>query len=153
LRLLELGRVLGTEVLAAHGHAGFDVRVGIHTGDVLLGAGGGGAGDESAVRGLAVNIAARMEQTAPAGALRISRDCYLQVRGRFEVAEQAPLAVKGVDRPIVTYLVIKAKPRSSCMAIRGIEGVATRMIGREAELEALKAAFSRLLEERRLRAV
>ncbi len=36
LALLELGKVLGAEVQAAHGHTGFSVRVGIHTGDVLL---------------------------------------------------------------------------------------------------------------------
>ena len=144
LSLLELGRTLSAEVQAAHGHAGCDVRVGIHTGGVLLGGGGGGAGDESAIRGLAVNIAARMEQTAPAGALRISRDSYLQVRGLFEVTAQAPLAVKGVIDPIVSYLVRKAKPRSFRIASRGIEGVETRMIGRDAQLELLQEAFRRL---------
>ena len=64
LALLELGRTLGKEVRAAYGHAGFNVRVGIHTGSVLLGGGVDGAGT---VRGIAVNVAARMEQTAPAG--------------------------------------------------------------------------------------
>ena len=44
LRLAALGQQLGAEVLAAHGHAGCNVRVGIHTGGVLLGSGGGGAG-------------------------------------------------------------------------------------------------------------
>ena len=63
LELLALARTVAAEVLAAHGYAGLDVRVGIHTGGVLLGGGGGGAGDENAVRGLAVNVAARMEQT------------------------------------------------------------------------------------------
>ena len=32
LALLDLGKSLGAEVRAAHGHDGFDVRVGIHTG-------------------------------------------------------------------------------------------------------------------------
>jgi len=35
LALLDLGKVVGAEVQAAHGHAGFDFRVGIHTGGVL----------------------------------------------------------------------------------------------------------------------
>jgi len=34
---------------------------------------GGGVDAEGTIRGIAVNIAARMEQTAPAGALRITR--------------------------------------------------------------------------------
>jgi len=90
LALLELGRALGAEVQAAHGHAGFNVRVGIHTGGVLL---GGGVDADGSIRGIAVNIAARMEQTAPAGALRISHDTYTQVRGLFEVQAQEPLLV------------------------------------------------------------
>jgi class 3 adenylate cyclase len=150
LALLDLGKTVGAEVEAAHGHAGIDVRVGIHTGGVLL---GGGVDEDGSIRGQAVNIAARMEQTAPAGALRISHDTYTLVRGLFEVSAAEPLAVKGIDEPVVSYLVAKAKPRAFRIAIRGIEGVATRMIGREAEFEALQAAFKRLFAERQMLAV
>jgi class 3 adenylate cyclase len=82
LALLELGRVLGAEVRSRMVTPGSTVRVGIHTGGVLL---GGGVDADGSIRGIAVNIAARMEQTAPAGALRISHDAYAQVRGMFEV--------------------------------------------------------------------
>jgi predicted ATPase/class 3 adenylate cyclase len=150
LALLELGKALGAEVQAAHGHSGFDVRVGIHTGGVLL---GGGVDADGSIRGIAVNIAARMEQTAPAGALRISQDTYAQVRGLFEVEAQEPLTVKGVDAPIQSYLVTRAKPRNFRIGTRGIEGVATKMIGRDAELEALQTAYHRLFAERKLAAV
>jgi len=150
LALLELGKLLGTEVRAARGHDGFDVRVGVHTGGVLL---GGGVDADGSIRGIAVNIAARMEQAAPAGALRISHDAYAQVRGVFEVERQEPLAVKGVDEPIQSYLVLRAKARSFRLGSRGIEGVATRMIGRDAELEALQDAFKRLFVDRKLAAV
>ena len=67
------------------------------------------------------------------------------MRGVFDVDVQPPLAVKGVDSPVVSYLVQRAKPRAFCVATRGIEGVATRMIGRDAELEQLQAAFKRLV--------
>jgi len=150
LALLELGKTLGLEVLKVHGHAGFDVRIGIHTGGVLL---GGGVDAEGSIRGTAVNIAARMEQTAPAGGLRISHDTYAQVRGLFEVEVQEPLTVKGVDAPIQSYLVKRAKPRNFRIGTRGIEGVATRMIGRDGELEQLQAAYLRLFQERQLAAV
>jgi class 3 adenylate cyclase/tetratricopeptide (TPR) repeat protein len=150
LGLLGEGQRLGAEVLAAHGHAGFDVRVGIHTGDVLL---GGGVEAEGTIRGIAVHIAARMEQTAPAGALRISHDTYCQVRGLFDIQAQDPIVVRGVDAPIQSYLVRNAKPRAFGKVTRGIEGVATRMIGREAELEALRHAFRRLFAKRTLAVV
>ena len=150
LALVELGKVSGAEVKAAYGYSGFDVRVGIHTGAVLL---GGGVDEEGSIRGQAVNIAARMEQTAPPGALRISHDAYAQVRGMFDVERQEPLTVKGIEEPVQSYLVLKAKSRSFRLGSRGIEGVATRMIGRDAELEALQDAFRRLFVDRSLAAV
>lgn len=147
LALLAAGRVVAEDVLLQHGQHGFEVRVGVHTGGVLL---GGGVDAEGNIRGLAVNIAARMEQTAPAGALRISHDTYRHVRGVFYVQPQPPLAVKGLDQPMDTYLVQGAKPRAFRVANRGVEGVETRMIGRDAELELLQRAFSHLFTERRL---
>jgi class 3 adenylate cyclase/tetratricopeptide (TPR) repeat protein len=137
LALLDLGRTLRADVQAAHGHASFDFRVGIHSGGVLL----GGADEKVAIHGIAVNIAARMEQTAPPGALRITHETYAQVRGVFDVDPQPPLVVKGVDAPLRTYLVARARPRAFRVATRGIEGVETRMIGRGAELHALQDAF------------
>jgi len=141
LALLGLGRTLGAQVQAAHGHAGFDLRVGVHSGGVLLGS---GVGDDVAIRGSAVNVAARMEQTAPPGGLRISHETFAQVRGLFDVEPQAPLHAKGVDAPLATYLVLRARPRAFRVATRGIEGVETRMVGRSAELQALQAAFHRV---------
>lgn len=149
LALLDLGRTVGAEVQAAHGHAGVDLRVGIHTGSVLLG-GGEHVGDS--FRGVAVDIAARMPQTAPAGGLRISHDTAALVRGMFELAPQEPMVVKGLDTPLPTYLVLRAKPRSFRIGTRGIEGVATKMIGRDAELGLLQDAFRRVFEVRRLAA-
>ena len=150
LALLELGHALGKEVLSAHGPAGFNVRVGIHTGGVLL---GGGIDAEGTIRGSAVNIAARMEQMAASGALRISHDTYAHVRGLFEVDAREPLSVKGVEAPVMSYRVLRAKPRNFRIRMRGIEGLATKMIGRDAELEALQAAYARLFAERKFAAV
>jgi class 3 adenylate cyclase len=150
LALCALGRELGHEVAAAHGHAGFGVRVGIHTGGVLL---GGGVDADGSIRGAAVNIAARMEQAAPPGGLRISQDTWSQVRGLFDAEPQPPLAVKGVDTPVASWLVRGPRPRRRQGGTRGIEGVATRMVGRGAELARLQAAFGRLQAERRLAVV
>ena len=147
LDMLAEGRLLHDEVFRDHGYAGFDVRVGVHTGGVLL---GGGVDAEGSIRGMAVNVAARMEQTAPPGGLRISGDTWRHVRGVFDVEAQPPIAVKGIDEPIASYLVLRAKPRAFRTTTRGIEGVATRMVGREAELGVLQSAFERLFEQRQL---
>jgi class 3 adenylate cyclase/tetratricopeptide (TPR) repeat protein len=149
LALLEEGRRQGDLVKRQYGHDGFDVRVGVHTGAVLLGR---GVGEEGSLWGMTVNIAARMEQTAPAGALRISRDTYRHVRGVFDVEEQPPLQVKGKDAPIVTYLVRRAKPRAFRIPSRGIEGIETPFIGRDTELRDLRDAFETVLTQRTLQA-
>lgn len=141
LALCALGRTLGDEVRRAHGHDGVHVRVGIHTGEVML---GGGVNDEGTIRGSSVNIAARMEQTAPPGALRISHDTHALVRGRFEVLAQEPLPVKGIDVPVRSVLVQHARARVSAAERRGVDGVATRMIGRDAEFESLCEAYLRV---------
>ena len=59
------------EVRREHGVPDFNVRAGVHTGSVLL---GGGVDAEGSIRGATVNVAARMEQSAPPGRLRISHD-------------------------------------------------------------------------------
>ena len=147
LSLLNIGRALHDDVLARYGHAGCQLRVGIHTGPVLL---GGGVQADHTISGLSVNIAARMEQSAPPGGLRISHATYAQVRGVFDVEAQQPIAVKGLEEPVQTYLVQRAKTRAFRVATRGIEGIETRMIGRDAELEALQRAFRKLYTEPRL---
>ena len=115
-----------------------DARVGVHTGPVLI---GGGVEGTSNLRGSAVNLAARMEQHAPAGGLRISHDTYRHVRGLFDVVSDPPITVKGVDEPLQTYVVSAARPNAFRAPTRGIEGVETRMVGRGTELVALEESF------------
>jgi len=150
LALARLGRALGREVLARHGHAGFDVRIGVHTGSVLL---GGGVDAAGTIRGIAVNIAARMEQTAPPGGVRISQATHSLVRGLFDVEAQAPLVVKGVDTPVHSVLVARARPREFHAAARGLDGANAPMLGRDSELQALQAAFGELATTRSARQV
>jgi len=149
LALLEEGKLHAAQVAQQHGVQGFDVRVGINTGSALV---GGGVEAENTAMGMTVNIAARMEQTAPPGGLRISHDTYRHIRGVFDVEEQEPLAVKGRDEPLVTYLVQRVKPRAFRVPTRGIDGVETPMVGRYGELTTLSQGFESVLAERTLQA-
>ncbi|MEO8311332.1 MAG: adenylate/guanylate cyclase domain-containing protein [Caldimonas sp.] len=150
LAILAEAAPLAAGVSERYGLHGFDLRVGIHTGPVLL---GGGIDAEGSIRGISVNIAARMEQTAPAGALRISHETYRQVRGIFDVEPQAPIEIKGITGTVRSYLVIRAKPRAFRMANRGLEGIETQMVGRETELAQISEAFQLAREGQRLRQV
>ncbi len=101
LAILEAGREQAETAWRPQGAQGFAVRVGVHTGDVALGA---GVEADNTAMGAAVTIATRMEQSAPPGALRISHDTWRHVQGRFKALAQPPLQVTGVDAPLQTYL-------------------------------------------------
>jgi class 3 adenylate cyclase len=125
-----------------------DVRVGIHTGRVLLDDGASAKG--GSIRGIAVNIAARMQQCAPPGGLRISHDTYRHVRGLFDVTAEVPVAVNGIAATLRSYLVVRLKTRVLRRANRDIDGFETRFIGRASELARLADEYEAVLEERQL---
>ena len=150
IAILDEAKRLALEVQVRHGYDGFNMRVGIHTGPVLL---GGGVDADGSIRGIAVHIAARMEQSAPTGGLRISHTTYRHVRGLFDVAEEPAIAVKGIPDPLRSYVVLRAKPRIFGAANRGVDGVETPLIGREAELARLIDTFETVRTQRVLSVV
>jgi class 3 adenylate cyclase/tetratricopeptide (TPR) repeat protein len=150
LAMLAAGREQAELAQRQHGIADFAVRVGVHTGDVALGA---GVEADNTAMGAAVNIAARMEQSAPPGALRISHDTWSQVRGLFELEAQPPLLVKGIDAPMQTYLVRGALDRSAASVERGLAGLVTPMVGRDAELQRLRDTVASARDTRQLQAL
>ncbi|MBN1262195.1 MAG: tetratricopeptide repeat protein [Anaerolineae bacterium] len=121
------------------------MRIGLSTGQAVLGE--VGTRGEFTAMGDTVNLAARLEQVAPVGGILISHDTYRHVRGVFDVVPQTPLAVKGQPQLVRTYVVQRAKPRAFRMGARGIEGVETRMVGREAELQVLQNSFIRAVAQ------
>jgi class 3 adenylate cyclase/tetratricopeptide (TPR) repeat protein len=150
LGIVEAARQHAPRVRQLHGVPDFNVRVGVHTGRVLL---GGGVDAEGSIRGATVNIAARMEQSAPPGRVRISHDSWRHARGLFEAEEQEPISVKGVAQPMRSWLVVRALPRTLRSGPRGIEGLATPMVGRDTELGLLHGRLQRAIATGRAHAV
>ena len=124
-----------------------DLRIGINTGPVVARYSGKSQEQDFTVVGGTVNLANRLEKTAPVGGILISHDTYRHVRGVFQVMEQAPLKVKGRDRLVQTYLVQRLKPRAFHMLTRGVAGIETNMVGRKPELLMLQNMFQDTAED------
>ncbi len=120
-----------------------DVRVGINTGLVMVGPVGSDLQMEYTALGDAINVAARMEQTAEPGTVQISQETYERVEPLFEFEDLGQMMVKGKNEPIRTYRPLRPKRQPG--RLRGIEGLVSPMVGRSAELERLASALKRLV--------
>lgn len=127
------------------------IRVGVNTGPVLLGA--VGSTGEFTAMGDAVNLASRLEHAAPVDGVLISHDTYRHVKGVFTVRVQPPIHVKGKRRPVRSYLVEDVRPRAFRLGTRGVEGIETRMVGRDAEMELLRTLLVETLSDGAARSV
>ena len=132
-------------------HSPISIRIGIHTGPVLLGAVGTTA--EYTAMGDTVNLASRLQQAAPVGGVLVSHETYRHVRGVFDVLPMEPITVKGKTEPIPIYVMLRAKPRAFRLVSQGVGGIETRMIGREAELGQLQQALRDVIREGETRIV
>ena len=140
-RAVRAGLALQDAVAAFGEEAGHQLamRVGINTGQALVGA--VGSNSELTAMGDTVNVASRLEHAAPVGGVLVSHDTYRHVRGVFDVEALAPLEVRGRLETVQTYVVLRDKPRAFRIASRGIEGVETPTVGRDAELSRLHAEY------------
>jgi class 3 adenylate cyclase/tetratricopeptide (TPR) repeat protein len=140
-----------TELRPEGARPGLQMRIGIHTGVVVVGP--LGSTGEFAATGDTVNLANRLEASAPLGGVLISHETYRLIFGFFDVQGLEPFSVKGRPELVQTYLVLQAKPRALAVQLRGVEGVETEMIGRKAELERLKATLQRVLGDNETRMI
>ena len=69
------------------------------------------------------------------------------MRGVFDLEPREPVTAKGFAQPVAVYRVKGAKERAFRPQRRGVEGVETRMVGRDAELRILQEAYYLVVED------
>jgi class 3 adenylate cyclase/tetratricopeptide (TPR) repeat protein len=120
-------------------------RTGVNTGEVVA---GDPALGQRLVTGDTVNVAARLEQAAPALEVLVGEPTYRLVKDAVDVEPVEPLELKGKSERIPAYRLI---------SVHGDEGVARRrespLVGREAELELMTRAFEEAVERKSPRLV
>src|SRR5712691_2876197 len=121
LRIVEEVAAYGGEVAHGFGIEGLAARVGITTGPVVLGPVGGGSRVEYGAFGDVVNVAARLESTAPPGGVLVDQASRRLVEQLFEWREAQSLDLKGKDAPVTAFAVTAARPVTG--KLRGLEGM------------------------------
>ena len=128
------------EELEASWGVSLESRIGVNTGQVVVGDAPGG---QRLVTGDAVNVAARLEQTAGPGEIVIGPDTERLVRGAVEVEELAPLLLKGKGEPFRAFRLTDVP--ADALPTRGLDGP---MVGREMELRLLELELARATRDR-----
>jgi class 3 adenylate cyclase/tetratricopeptide (TPR) repeat protein len=119
-------------------------RTGVNTGEIV--ANTDPEADQNLATGDAVNVAARLEQNAPAGEVLIGQITYDLVRQHVDV-ERLDLVLKGKPEPVPAYRLIAVHD-----AVEPAEADEP-LVGRTEELGFLRAAYDGVVAEKRPRLV
>jgi hypothetical protein len=118
------------------------IRVGLNSGEVVVLAIGSDLHMDYSAIGQTTHLAARMEQLAPPGSIRLTAATLRLAEGFIQVNALGPVPVKGLREPVEVCELVGAtavRRRLQATVARGL----TRFVGRQTELDALRQALER----------
>ena len=120
----------------AKGVPAVKMRIGVHTGPVVVGTVGNDLRVEFKAVGDTVNLASRMEGQAQPGTTYITEDTFKLTEGLFRFEGLGPRVIKGKQAPVNIYRAIAPSTRRTRFDVSAERGL-TAFVGRERELELL----------------
>ncbi len=120
---------------------GFAARIGLNSGEVVVGKIGDDLRMDYTAQGHTVGLAARMEQLADPGGVYVSQHTAGLVSGFFQLRDLGDFALRGLRESLRVYQLEgtgRLRTRLEVSRARGF----TRFVGRARELQALETALS-----------
>ena len=119
------------------------VRLGVHTGLVVIGEVGTGTYQEPLALGETPNLAARLQQLATPDTLLISAATFQLVEGYFTYERLRTQPLKGLAQPLLVYRILGASGAQSRLDVAATRGL-TPLVGRDAEVALLLERWHRV---------
>ena len=128
--------------------AGTDLglHLGINTGLVIAGGIGTRQRQDYAVTGDAINLAARLEDASQRGEILVGPDTHRLTSSLFDFQVLPPIRLQGKRDPVPVYRLLGLKEEPKRTRWLASAGITSPLVGREAELGAVKGSVARLLQ-------
>jgi class 3 adenylate cyclase/predicted ATPase len=123
----------------------FSVRMGMNSGEVVVGKIGDDLRMDYTAQGHTVGLAARMEQLAEPGRIYLTEQTAKLVSGFFRLDDLGPFDVKGVGAPVRAYELEGVSALHTAIEVSRSRGF-SRFVGRADEMAVLDAALGRAIE-------
>jgi class 3 adenylate cyclase/tetratricopeptide (TPR) repeat protein len=120
----------------------FAVRMGLNSGEVVVGRIGDDLRMDYTAQGHTVGLAARMEQLAQPGTVLLTEGTASLVSGYFQLRDLGAMQVKGVGEPLHVCELEGVGPVRARLDISRARGF-SKFVGRQSEMAALEAALER----------
>lgn len=134
LDIITHGEQYAAEVQQEHG-VQFALRTCLHLGEVVFNTQADSLQYQFDPQGGAVNVVSRLKFAAGPGTVLITAPLYRRVAPFFECQPGEQITIRGISEPVQVYTVTGIHQQDT--RLRGLPGLASPMVGREAELHVL----------------
>jgi class 3 adenylate cyclase len=124
---------------------GFSVRMGLNSGEVVVGKIGDDLRMDYTAQGHTVGLAARMEQLAAPNSIYLTEQAANLVSGYLALRDLGTSQVRGIQAPVHIFELEGMGPLRTRFEVSRHRGL-TRFVGRDDDLQALEAALARCHE-------